>query len=177
MKAIAVTNPGIEDIAKLEIKELIKKEAKIDGNTLAFDASMDELCLLTYKTQSLTRVMALLSSFEFKDLDDISEKAGKIELKDWLKKRSVAMRCERIGEHSFASQDAEKAVADAALKGKVKVDLTNPDIVVFIYINENRCCIGIDFSGFDLSKRDYRIFSHPSSLKGTIAYAMLRMSG
>ncbi len=178
MKGIAVTNPGIEDIAKLEIKELIKKNAAGHGNVLAFDGSVDDLCLLAYKAQSLTYVASLLGYFDFKSLDDLSKKASKIDVKDWLKKGTVAIRCERVGEHDFTSQDAEKVVADALFKGmRPKVDLRNPEIVILVYINNDNCHIGIDFAGFDLSKRDYKIFTHPSSIKGTIAYALVRLSG
>lgn len=178
MKGIAITNPGIEDVAKLEIKELIGKTASVYGNVVAFDCSVDDLCLLAYKAQSLSYLMSLLGHFDFKSLDDISKKAAKIDVKDWLKKGSVAVKCERVGEHPFTSQDAEKVVADALFKGsKPKVDLKNPDIIILVYIHDNNCHIGIDFAGFDLSKRDYKIFTHPSSIKGTIAYALVRLSG
>ncbi len=37
--------------------------------------------------------------------------------------------------------------------------------------------MGIDFCGFDLSKRDYKVFSSASDIKGTIAYSLLRIAG
>jgi 23S rRNA G2445 N2-methylase RlmL len=49
--------------------------------------------------------------------------------------------------------------------------------VFFVFINNNKAYLGIDFSGFDMSKRDYKIFNISGSLKGTIAYALVRLSG
>ncbi len=37
--------------------------------------------------------------------------------------------------------------------------------------------LGIDFTGFDASKRDYKIFLTPVSVKGAISYALLCYSG
>ena len=34
----------------------------------------------------------------------------------------------------------------------------------------------VDFTGADISKRDYRIFTHPTALKASVAYSMLRIA-
>ena len=36
---------------------------------------------------------------------------------------------------------------------------------------------GILINPFDLSKREYRVFAHSADIKGTLAYALLRISG
>jgi len=51
------------------------------------------------------------------------------------------------------------------------------EIIFFVYIVDSKCYFGIDFAGFELNKRGYKIFLHPSSLRGTIAYALVRESG
>ena len=36
--------------------------------------------------------------------------------------------------------------------------------------------MGIDFAGFDLSKRSYKILQHAADIKGTIAYSLIRLA-
>ena len=55
--------------------------------------------------------------------------------------------------------------------------MTNADTTFYVHVEQNYCMIGIDFGGFDLSLRDYKVFAHPASLKGTIAYGIVRLSG
>jgi 23S rRNA G2445 N2-methylase RlmL len=144
MKAIAITNKGIEDISKQEIKELINSEAQIHDGFLTFEASQDDLIKLCYLAQSLTKILLV---------DDSS---------NWVKDKTFAVR----GKQEYAEQIAEK------IQGQVK--LKNPDIE-FYAIDEKH--FGIDLTGEDLGKRDYRIFLGPESVKGNIAYALVRLSG
>ena len=73
---------------------------------------------------------------------------------------------------SYLFQNLEKT---AKVK-KVKVDLENPDVPFFAYINKDRIYLGIDFSGFPLDKRDYKIFINPSDIKGNIAFSLLKFA-
>ncbi|MBW3002076.1 hypothetical protein KY338_02850 [Candidatus Woesearchaeota archaeon] len=79
---------------------------------------------------------------------------------EWIKGKTFAIR----GKTEFTEKHQ--------IKGKV--DLKNPD-VEFYAINEEYC--GIDLTGEDLAKRDYRIFLGSESIKGNIAYALVRLSG
>jgi len=84
----------------------------------------------------------------------------------------------------FSSQDIEKETGAFIINNikekkayDQKVDLENPDLIFYVYIFNERCYLGIDFCGFDLSKRDYKVFSSASDIKGTIAYSLLRIVG
>lgn len=182
MKAIAICLKGLEDVSILEIKELIGKKAKKETDSVvSFEGSEDDLCLLCYKGQSFSRILALLGHFEAKNLDEIKAKALKVKYSDWVKKgKTFAVECLREGIHDFGSQDAAALIGEAVIESskgfKPKVDLKNPDVPVFAYLLDEKCHIGIDFAGFDLSKRDYKIFSHPTSIKGPLAYGLFRLS-
>ncbi|MBW2973231.1 hypothetical protein KY346_02470 [Candidatus Woesearchaeota archaeon] len=146
MKAIVLTNKGIEDISKKEIKELINADAQIHEGFLTFEAEQKDLFVLCYKAQSLTKVIMVA--------DDLNE---------YVKNKTFAVRSH---EKELEIKIAEK------IQGKV--DLKNPDVTIYA-VNEKY--YGIDLTGEDLSRRDYRIFLGPESLKGTIAYALVRLSG
>ena len=188
MKGLAITENGIEDIAALEIKELINAETEIKDGCVVFNIEgLTDLCTLCYKSQSISRILSLFDYFKFNNdiLKPANEKIGKIDFSDWLgKNTSFAVRCIKIGNENISTAEIEEKFGEFIInnikKSKnyaQKVNLKEPDIAFLVYINNNSCYIGIDFSGFDLSKRGYKIFMHPASLKGTIAYALVRIAG
>ncbi|MBW3005139.1 hypothetical protein KY310_04885 [Candidatus Woesearchaeota archaeon] len=142
MKAIVLTNKGLEDISAKEIKEIINKKAEIHDGFLIFEAEQKEIIKICYLARSITKVILLV--------DDVQK---------WIKGKTFAVR----GKTEFAEKHE--------IKGKV--DLKNPDIE-FYAINETYC--GIDLTGEDLAKREYRIFLGSESIKGNLAYALVRLS-
>ncbi len=172
MKGLAITNKGIEDISALEINELVNSKSKTEETVCIFDIKkLEDLALLCYKGQSFIKILYLIDNFKFKNLKEINEKINEKEIKEFIKNKRFKVNCKRIGNHKFNSVYIEKLISE---KIKGKIDFDNPEVIVYAYVYENNLYLGIDFAGFDLSKRDYRIFLHPAALKGTIAYALLR---
>lgn len=143
MKAIALTNKGLEDISKKEIKELTGRTAKIQEGILIFEAEQEEIIKICYLARSITKLVLLVENPE-----------------GWIKGKTFAIRGK--------TENAEKF----QIRGKV--NLKNPDIE-FYAVNEKYC--GIDLTGEDLAKREYRIFLGSESIKGNIAYALARIAG
>jgi putative N6-adenine-specific DNA methylase len=170
MKALAVSYRGIEDISAKEIFELIGVKTSVKEGCVIFDCGLEDLALLCYKGQSVNRVLLLLDEFKINKIEDL-KRISKIDFSKWLKNKTFAVRCEIINNEKLRSQEIEKAAGDE-ISGKV--DLENPDITIFVYVYRANAYIGIDF-GEELSKRDYKIFASPTSLKGTIAYALVRI--
>jgi len=171
VKGLAIVKKGIEAISALEIKELIKKNSKIEGCLLTFSCSRKDLCKLCYEGRSFTKILEFLGEFEFNGIEDIKNKIEKLKIN--FRAESFAARC--IKEKSdVQSMEVEKAVGDSF---NVKVDLENPEKIIIAFIHGNQCHLGVDYSGVELSKRDYRIFTHPASLKANVAYAMVRIAG
>ena len=191
MKAIAITHKGTEDIAALEVKELIKVRSQINETVALFEPKkMIDLCTLTYKAQSIIKVICLFDEFkiqtDFNEILKIIEKRiKKIDFDEWLdKNKSFKVLCKHLTNDDFSSQDIEKETGAFIIdnikerkKYKQKVNLENPDLIFYVYIFNGKCYLGIDFCGFDLSKRDYKVFSSASDIKGTIAYSLLRIAG
>lgn len=189
MKGLAITNKGIEDIAALEIEELIGSKGSVKESVVVFDFNKKkELYELCYRAQSIGKVLLLFDYFEFNEKKALLKKINKNKINARKQgknvfgtnfvgiknKKTFRVKCKRIGEHNFSSQEIENEVGKLI---DLKCDLTNPDVIFYVYIYNNMCYYGIDVSGLDLSKRDYKIFSMPNSLKGTIAYALVRIAG
>ncbi len=170
MKGLAICYKGVEDVSSKEISELIDVKNEVKEGCVVFDVNkLEELALLCYKGQSVNRILLLLDEFKISKIEDL-KRISKIDFSKWLKGKTFAARCEIVN-NELTSAEVEKSTGDE-INGKV--DLDNPDITIFVYIYGNSVYVGIDFSG-DLSKRDYKIFASPISLKGTIIYSLIRI--
>jgi len=182
MEGLLITSKGIEDIAALEVKELIKAKARVKDSCIIFDIKkLEELCLLCYKAQSAEKILFLLGAFELKELE---KSIAKIKFDDWLyKKTTFRVSCKKINNDAISSEEIVGNIGALIIenikknkKYKQKVELDNPDITFLIFINNDKAYFGIDFSGRDLQKREYKLFAHPDSLRSTIAYSLVRIA-
>jgi len=177
MKGLAITHKGIEDITSLEITELLKTNTIIKDSCVIFEPkSEDELALVCYKAQSIKKVLVLIDSFTITSLQDLEKSVKKktVEITKFLK-GTFAVRSLKIDNEQFSSEELILEAANA-LRTTAKVNLNNPDVIIFVYVYKDNCYLGIDISREDLSKRDYRIYTHQGALKATIAYALLRIA-
>lgn len=187
MKALAITSKGIEDITALEIKELINSKTEIKDSCVIFNIKkLEELCLLCYKSQSVEKILFLFDNFNFNDdfEEKIKETIHKIDFSKWINK-SITFRvtCKKVNNETLSSEEIVGDIGAIIIenikkqkKYKQKVDLDNPDITFLIFINNQTAYFGIDFSGRDLHKREYKLFAHPNALRSTIAYSLLRIA-
>lgn len=182
MKGLVITSKGMEEAASIEVKEIINTNCKIEEGCVIFDFdNFKDLCLLCYKSQSADRVLYLISSFEFQNFFEELEKCiDKIKFDNWVEKsKKFKVECIRVGTHDFNSVDIETNTAKLILKklNKKKFDIKGYEIIFLVYIVNNKCYFGVDFAGFELNKRAYKIFLHPNSLRGTVAYALIKEIG
>ncbi len=187
MKGFLTTHKGMESIAAMEVKELIKANSKIDEACIVFDIkNYDDLFRLCYKSQSAIGICYLLSELDCNDLfGDFNKNIEKIKLEEWLGKSTKFMvKCEKISEDKTSKQEIEEKLGEIIIdymqkkrNYRQKVSLENPEIMIFVYLTGKKCYVGMDFAGFDLSKRSYKVFSHAADIKGTIGYCLVRLSG
>ena len=186
MKGFLTTHKGIEDIAALEVKELIGQSPTTNETCVIFDIKdYDDLFKLCYKSQSAIGVYCLLCEFNFDDLiEDFNKNLEKIGFSEWLSRHTqFRVKCVKNCDDSISTTEIEKKLGELIINNiqkrynyKQKVNLDKPDIIIFVYLIGIRCYVGIDFAGFDLSKRSYNLFTHPAAIKGTIGYYLIRLS-
>ena len=181
MKGLAITSKGLEETASIEIKELINKKCENRDGCVIFDfEKFEDLCLLCYKAQSVDRILHLIYDFEFKDIEDFEKSFEKADFGEWLKKhKKFKVECLRSGSHDFKSTYIEKKLITFINKKhkNAKFGMKGYEIIFFAYIADSHCYIGVDFAGFELNKRAYKIYLHPNSLRATISYALAKESG
>ncbi len=177
MKVLATTNKGLEGTALLEIKELLNvKASPLERGVVFAVKKFEELFLLSYKSQSLRKIILLLDSFGFKKLDDADKRISKIGLDEWVGK-DFAVRALIVG-NQLDRSEVEAKIGGFVLKNvNAKVNLEDPATTFFVYILGNKLFFGIDFAVEDMGKRDYRIFSTREIIKSNVAYALVRKAG
>ncbi|MCX6708741.1 MAG: THUMP domain-containing protein [Candidatus Woesearchaeota archaeon] len=176
MNALILTHIGLEDISASEIKSLISaSDVKTAPGRVFFSCkSEQELVDLCYHGRTFSKVILLLSSFTLSGVPD--EKILK-DLKKFIDK-TAAVKCERIGTHDFTSFDVEQILNKELAKiYDVVIDHKRPQTTFFLLLDNSDAYFGVDFSGIDLGRRDYRIFLGTDALKGDIAAALLHIAG
>ncbi|MCH8067028.1 MAG: hypothetical protein IIC69_00430 [Nanoarchaeota archaeon] len=187
MEGFLVTHKGMEEIASKEVKELIGEKSIVNEACIVFDIkNCEDLFKLCYKSQSAIGVFYLLCEFNHKDIfRDFEKNIKKIDFKEWLSKNTeFRVKCMKNYGNDVSTPEIEKKFGEIIIgliqkkhNYKQKVDLDNPKIILFVYLTKNKCYVGIDFAGLDLSKRSYKIFRHSADMKGTIGYFLVRLSG
>lgn len=178
MKFLAITHKGLEDIASLEINELVRTKTSVSDGCVLFECSEEDAALICYKAQSVRKVMQLIDTFKISSLKSIKDSVKKniSEFKKYITdEKTFAVRCIKLENEKLLTDEICTQTADSfPFK---KVNLNNPDVTVLVYIYAKNCYLGVDFGTEDLGKRDYRIYVHQEALKATIAYSLLRIAG
>ncbi len=171
-KYVAVTVNGIEDVASIEIKEILNSQAKkvVDGRLLFTAETVDELI---YSARSIDRIYELVTDFKFKSLDDIKQNVQRLHFEI---NEPFMVVCKRTGKHLFNSQDVAKAVGKIVYDQGNSVSLKEPASVIYVDIIDNLCLIGIDLTKKELHKRSYRVKAHHQSINPCVAYSLLRLA-
>lgn len=175
MKALAITNKGLEEFCAKEVEHLLGVSPEICSQCIVFKPK-DRISLLRfcYISQSSAKVLLLLDSFRFKSISDILKSINYTKIKPFVKAKTFKVSIKRIGDHEFSSMELADEIGK---KIDGTVDLNNPQTIVYVYVIDREAYIGIDLIGFDASKRAYKIFNHPTSLKGTLAFSLLTFAG
>jgi len=183
MKGLLICPEGFEDVSELEIKEIIGKDSKQEKTAISFEAdSYEELCRLAYKNQSSKRILLLLKKTSIKDA---AKDVAKIKLDEWFNKTTTfRIKAKIIRNEKLTSEEIEQELGEAVLDSleenngfRPKVNLNNPDVILYAHVFEDKLYFGVDFTGFNAGKRSYKLFAHAASLNGIIAYGLVRLSG
>ncbi len=186
MEALAICFWGLEDIAASEIAELLGgRELRVVGRGRAvFRCSPREFLTLNLGCRTLLRVLVYGGcsrvSLGREGLDEIYRAVRSFEWRELFDESSTfAVRTARHGEHSYTSIDVNRVAGQAIVDyfdRRIKVDLSNPDVVVRCYVIDDLFYFGVDTSGASLHKRGYRVYNHPAPLNPVLASCMLRLS-
>jgi len=182
---LVTTDNGLEFVLLEELKELLGSVdvLRVFSGRVLLRAPARVIDVL--RSRIANNVYLVLEVFEgVESLDDVYRCVRSIDFREFIEPcESFAIRSERIGEHSFTSIDIARAAGQAVIDSyrdsygvRLRVDLDNPDIEIYTELNNDKLIIALKLTRTSLHKRGYKVFSHPASLKTTIASAMLRLA-
>ena len=197
MKFLAYAHETFEDSFVRELIKLINiKDACVNTSCVEFEINehiKDKISELILYSRTMRRVMILLDKTEFKEFEDLkkhyenyfykrdlNEEFNKIfdDCEFKLADNKIKTFCSRTQKHNnsdFNSMDLDAKIGEYIIENnkELKVNLENPDLTIFNLIIDNTVYFGIDLIGKDLSKRDYKVFTLPFSMKSSLVYAIM----
>jgi 23S rRNA G2445 N2-methylase RlmL len=171
MKLAAVSLKYLEKFVAEEIKDIIGVKTTTKESIVLFEADPADAAKFCYHTRTANRVFKIFHEIPC-DINSLD-----FSLDFGIEFKTFKVKAERSGSHDFQSLDAEVAIgAYIADNMKKQVSLKNPELIFYAFISD-KIYLGIDLIGFELNKRDYKIYNNPFSIKGNLAYSMLMFAG
>ena len=155
---IAVTLVGLENILKEESQGKI-----IYPGRVLFSKKIN--------LKSASLVYEYITSFNFKNEDEIYDKVKKIKFKI---NKDFRVDCFRTGKHKFSSQDIRENIGEIIYNKKNKVNLDDPKTIIYVDIVNDFCIIGKNPE--NIGKRDYKVRVSNDSLNACFAYSLLKLA-
>lgn len=151
---IAATLEGLEPITESEVngKTIYKGRVKFSK-----EKEIIKSALFSYQ---------LIKDFKFKKEQDIYKQDLKLSFKG-----SFRVDCNREGNHKFSSQDIRKSLGESIYKKGLKVNIKDPENIIFVDIKDNKCLIGLNPKFH--TKRFYRIRNALGSINASLAHALI----
>ncbi|MFT4261138.1 MAG: THUMP domain-containing protein [Candidatus Woesearchaeota archaeon] len=175
-KITFLTDDGLQEFVKQELKERFKEESTIENKLITTNIDLNKAYQIMYNSQTIKGCLLELEKGKFNKLEEITLPFQKI--KDIIQEQTCKIAVQREGTHEFNSVQAEKEIGiKLQEQTNLNYDFKNPEITINIIINNNDYVLGIDIAGRDLSKRQYKIFNHPNSLKGPVAFSAIMLAG
>ncbi len=182
---LITTNWGCEETTREELSNLGFKGEVISRAKLKVSGRLEDTVLLNLLPRQVNRVHLMLVMEEVESLEDIYRVCRSIDYSQYIQpQQTFGVRGVRHGMHEFTSVDIGAKVGEAIIDSyreetgtRLKVNLGDPDVQFYAFLNENRFILGINTSGESLHKRYPRPYQHHAPLKTTIAASMLWMSG
>lgn len=175
MKVAVFCPIGIEDILKKEILELTGKEAAQNKGICIVDLEEQEFVKLAYMSQSSERIGLLIKQGKVKDKCPTSLNIDNVNLSHIKEKFSINAKV--FGSMPFNSVDVVTELSEKIKKKTDKIPIyRNADTKYYCYVFDEDYYLILDITTKDLTKRDYKVFVNKISLRGTIAYAVMRIA-
>ena len=172
MKLFILTN--FDELSLLEVKELEVKGKKVGPGIIEIDVPQEKLYELCARGQSFKRVLLNLGTVSNLNKVDIDLK--NIFWKDCSFK--IAFEGVRGNENRIElGRKLGDQIFDQVKELNLKIDFKKPDVVVYVYSDGKKYFLGVDLIGYDLTKRNYRVFVNSASFKGDLGYYLVRQSG
>ena len=160
-------------------------DIKILTRGVSCSGNWAQLYKCNYQLRTALRVLVNLKSFELDSQDDLYEAVQSINWADYIPPgKTIAINGTITGElfknSQFAIYRTKDAIVDqlAELRSKrPSVDTDSPDVLIDIYLRENKLIVSLDSSGRSLHLRNYKFRQYKAPLNEVLAAGIIKLSG
>lgn len=199
-----ITNPGLEDIAEKEARELLissesrraissrdsstgftrAPEGRTGVTVITSPEALPET--LFQRMHSIYRAIRVTGSGEITGLEvmegttairALREFAREIPFPEITSGTTLAVRCRRRGDHHFRSPHVERAIGSILVdRYGSPVDLENPEVTVRVEITGSKVDMGVLLTPAELDRRFQWLYRPRVTLSTVTAYALLSLA-
>jgi 23S rRNA G2445 N2-methylase RlmL len=174
-KFTAILEEGIANFAAEEIEELLNLKSQTSLEQITFEATNQEL--YKYLSHSQCAKQVLLNLWSGEDLSKVEFKLTK----DLFQDKELSFLVEVIGIRGqdnrieLAKKISTPILSQAkSLEINLKLDYKKPQIKFILFFDQEKYHLGIDLVGFEMNKRDYRLFPHQASFRGDVGFSIIK---
>lgn len=182
---LIVCEPGLHTLQLAELHVLGYEGEVINPTSVrVVNAMDDEVVRLNHFLRQATGVYVILWEGDVNTLDDIRQAGSEADYSMWLDpKQSFRVEADRFGEHTFRSPKIAGAIGQRVVDQfmqrhgvRVRADLDHPDVRFHALLYDDHLIISVNTSGDNLRDRHPRVYQHRSSLRPSLAAAMIALS-
>ncbi|WP_290372175.1 THUMP domain-containing protein [uncultured Parasutterella sp.] len=180
----AVIPLSLEELFAEELKKLGIEKFRVQKGGCWFGAEMNQMMKVNLWTRYASRILLKLSESPYRSEDDIYRQVKAIKWEQYFKSRNsikveVSARHSPLRSLNFATLRVKDAVCDYFTDQdgeRPDVDKHNPDIQIYVHLNEKSCIVYLDTSGESLFKRGWREAKGEAPLKENLAAGLLGLA-
>ena len=190
---LLTTHPGLEDLVAAELAARCAAanlghgavELRADGMAgrvrAVVEADREGALGVALGLRGVFHAMRPVATFALRadaPLTDIRERLSRVDLPELGPGRSFRVRCERVGEHPFTSEQVAAAAGAGILdQGPRPVRMKGFDVLVRCDVRGERVSVAVQHTHAALADRFVHVYNQRSSLKPTLAWGMLQLLG
>jgi putative N6-adenine-specific DNA methylase len=176
---------GLEAVLSEELRELGGSHVAVSAGGVAFSGPW-RLCYRTnLESRIASRILWWIGQTPYRSEKDIYDAAHELSWHAWFTSRrtmkvKVSAQACPLKSLDFVTLKIKDAVCDRmrfSSGRRPDIDTRNPDILIAIFIDHERCTFYLDTSGEPLFKRGWRQTAGDAPLRENLAAGILRLAG
>lgn len=185
MKIIVKTLANLEEVLAEEIAFIGGQNIEIGKRAVSFEGNMRLVYRANYELRTALRVLLPTYGFKVRDEHDLYRKVREIDWSEFLDVNqtfainATVNHTPKITHSKYAAQKTKDAIVDQfrdRMGRRPNVKLDDPDLRLFLHINQGKTSISVDSSGSALFKRGYRT-ALEAPINEVLAAGMIMLSG
>lgn len=183
IELIATATFGLEEMVKLEVKQLGYEDVKVENGKVIFTADEAAIPKTNLWLRTADRVLLKMGEFEARSFEELFQKTKAIPWEEWIPENGkFPVIGKSVKSQLFSVPDCQAIVKKAVverLKSVYNVEWfqeDGPEYEIEVALLKDVVTLTIDTSGAGLHKRGYRTKANEAPLKETLAAAMVMIS-